>query len=113
VIANPAAGLSRIVTELEQYWTIALAPHWPRVRSLLDADLAFRLDQLADGGVQQLLSTLHPLVSIDRDVVRVVKYYQAIPTCVAAGCCSSPALADSAGASSISTGRCLVRHDVS
>jgi DNA-binding transcriptional ArsR family regulator len=76
VIADPVAGLSRIVTELERYWKIALAPYWPRVRSLLDADLAFRLDQLADGGVQQLLNTLHPLVSIDRDAVRVVKYYE-------------------------------------
>jgi DNA-binding transcriptional ArsR family regulator len=76
LIANPAAGLSRIVAELERYWKIALAPYWPRVRSLLDADLAFRLDQLAAGGVQQLLSTLHPLVSIDRDTVRVVKYYE-------------------------------------
>jgi DNA-binding transcriptional ArsR family regulator len=76
MIANPAAGLSRIVAELERYWKIALAPYWPRVRSLLDADLAFRLDQLADGGMQQLLSTLHPLVSFDRDAVRVVKYYE-------------------------------------
>lgn len=76
LIANPVAGLARIVAELERYWKIALAPYWPRVRSLLDADLAFRLDQLAAGGVQQLLSTLHPLVSIDRDTVRVVKYYE-------------------------------------
>lgn len=76
VIADPVAGLSRIVAELQRYWTIALAPYWPRVRSLLDADLAFRLDQLAAGGAQELLSTLHPLVSIDRDVVRVVKYYE-------------------------------------
>jgi DNA-binding transcriptional ArsR family regulator len=76
LIASPVAGLSRIVAELEQYWKVALAPYWPRVRSLLDADLAYRLDQLADGGMQQLLSTLHPLVSIDRDTVRVVKYYQ-------------------------------------
>jgi DNA-binding transcriptional ArsR family regulator len=42
---------------------------------LLQADLAYRLQELAAGGVQQLFRTLHPLVAFDRDTLTVVKYY--------------------------------------
>jgi DNA-binding transcriptional ArsR family regulator len=76
LIAEPSTGLSRIVTELRRYWTVALAPYWPHVRALLEADLAYRLDQLATGGVHQMLDTLHPLISYHGDTLRIVKYYE-------------------------------------
>lgn len=75
LVADPAAGLARIVAALEAYWAVALAPQWTRMRSLLDADLAYRLKELAAGGVTQLFSSLHPAVSFDRDTLCVVKYY--------------------------------------
>jgi DNA-binding transcriptional ArsR family regulator len=74
--AKPDAALRRIVTELGRYWKIALAPYWPRMRALLQADLAFRLDQLAAGGAAQLLRSLHPSVTFDGDTLHVVKYYE-------------------------------------
>jgi DNA-binding transcriptional ArsR family regulator len=74
--ADPAAGLDRITTALRGYWRIAIAPYWPRMRAVLDADLAFRLGELATGGVRGLFRTLHPAVSFDRDTLRVVKYYE-------------------------------------
>lgn len=36
---------------------------------------ANRLDELATGGVQQLFSTLHPLVAFSGDTLRITKYY--------------------------------------
>ena len=75
LVGEPSAGLVRIVTALEGYWRVAIAPDWPRIRALLEADLAYRLDELASGGVRQLFRTLHPSVSLERDTLRIVKYF--------------------------------------
>jgi DNA-binding transcriptional ArsR family regulator len=72
----PATSLTAIVRELDRYWVTAIAPFWPRIHALLRADLAHRLEELADGGANQLFRTLHPSVSFDRDTLRVVKYYE-------------------------------------
>jgi hypothetical protein len=73
---DPGAAVAAIAEQLERYWQAALAPVWDRVYALLQADLAYRLDQLADGGAERLLRTLHPLVSFDEETLRVVKYYE-------------------------------------
>lgn len=75
LIATPDSGLSRIVAELDRWWRAAVAPHWPRMRSLLHDDVTYRLDELADGGVQQLFRTLHPLIAFSGDTLRITKYY--------------------------------------
>ncbi|MFI7672807.1 DUF5937 family protein [Actinophytocola sp. NPDC049390] len=75
LLADPARAVERIVTELRRYWQAAIAPHWPRVHALLQADLAHRLDELAAGGVAGLFATLHPSVAMRGDLLTVVKYY--------------------------------------
>jgi DNA-binding transcriptional ArsR family regulator len=75
LIADPEAGLARIVAALDGYWRLSIEPHWPRMRALLHADLAHRLQELATGGVRQLFRTLHPAVSFHRDTLSIVKYY--------------------------------------
>jgi Family of unknown function (DUF5937)/Bacterial regulatory protein, arsR family len=47
---------------LEECWRLLVAPHWPRLRDLLDADVTYRTRLLADYGLQQVLSDLHPKV---------------------------------------------------
>jgi DNA-binding transcriptional ArsR family regulator len=75
--ASPEAALVRITAALRGYWRAAIAPHWPRLRAVLDADLAYRLSALATGGVRELFRTLHPAVSFDgRDTLHIVKYYE-------------------------------------
>jgi DNA-binding transcriptional ArsR family regulator len=73
--ARPDAGTSQVAAALETYWQAAVEPHWPRLQALLSADLAYRLEELADGGVGTLLRNLHPSVSYVGSVLRVVKYY--------------------------------------
>jgi DNA-binding transcriptional ArsR family regulator len=73
VMAKPDAGLAALVTALDRYWQQALAPVWSRVRSVLAADLAFRADELAAGGLQTLLNELHPKVSFDGETVSIDK----------------------------------------
>jgi len=74
--ADPEAALVRIVAALRAYWRVAVAPYWPRMRAVLDADLAFRLGELATGGVREVFRTLHPTVSFERDALRVVNHYE-------------------------------------
>jgi DNA-binding transcriptional ArsR family regulator len=62
LIAHPAKALDLITSSLETYWRRAIEPDWRRMRSLLQEDLAFRLDELASGGIDRLFRNLHPSV---------------------------------------------------
>ncbi|GAA2123358.1 DUF5937 family protein [Kitasatospora saccharophila] len=63
--ADPAARLPHLLREAERYWELALAPYWPRIRALLEADVFHRARQAARHGTDRLLNTLHPQVSWD------------------------------------------------
>lgn len=62
LIAHPAKALDLITSALESYWRRAIEPDWRRMRSLLQEDLAFRLDELAAGGIERLFRNLHPSI---------------------------------------------------
>lgn len=57
--ADPAAGLRAIAEELRQAHDRLIAPHWARLRAVLDADIAYRAKQWADGGAAHLFADLH------------------------------------------------------
>lgn len=57
---RPAAGLRGIAAELRAAYDRLIGPHWPRIRAVLDADVAHRARQLATGGAGELLTNLHP-----------------------------------------------------
>ncbi len=75
-VQRPEDGLARIIAALDRHWRASIAPHWPRMRALLSADLAYRLRELGAGGVRRLLRTLHPSVTFDHDTLSIVKYYE-------------------------------------
>jgi DNA-binding transcriptional ArsR family regulator len=56
-------GLCELSAEIEQYFQIALAPYWARIRTLLDADIYHRARQVAEHGAARLFNELHPDVS--------------------------------------------------
>ncbi|WP_439379869.1 metalloregulator ArsR/SmtB family transcription factor [Amycolatopsis lexingtonensis] len=58
--ARPAAGLRAIAAELREAHDRLVAPHWPRIRAVLDADVAHRARALATGGAEKLFAGLHP-----------------------------------------------------
>jgi DNA-binding transcriptional ArsR family regulator len=60
--ADPAAALQRLTGLLAAAWAVLLEPRWPRLRDLLDADIAFRARRLAEGGLERLFADLHPRV---------------------------------------------------
>jgi hypothetical protein len=58
--AHPAAGLRAIAAELREAHDRLIAPHWSRIRAVLDADITYRARQLAAGGAARLFADLHP-----------------------------------------------------
>ncbi|MGW4482917.1 DUF5937 family protein [Amycolatopsis sp. NPDC004368] len=58
--ARPAAGLASLAGELRTAYSRLVAPFWPRIRAVLDADVAHRARQLAVGGSERLFADLHP-----------------------------------------------------
>ncbi|MFJ8083041.1 helix-turn-helix domain-containing protein [Streptomyces sp. NPDC096205] len=71
--ADPGARLARVAEEIEAYWQLALAPYWARIRTVLDADVLHRARQVAEHGAGHFFNELHPLVSWDADVLRLVR----------------------------------------
>ncbi|MEU5960240.1 DUF5937 family protein [Micromonospora parva] len=77
--ADPQAGLGRLIDEIEAYWRIALAPHWPRLRLLLDADVTARARVLAEDGAAVLLNDLHQQVRWEDDTLLVAQRHCLAP----------------------------------
>jgi DNA-binding transcriptional ArsR family regulator len=70
VRADPAGAVARVVDGLQAYWDVVFAPIWPRVRTLLEADVIWRARRLTIGGATALFADLHPTVSWDGDRLR-------------------------------------------
>ncbi|MGH1554548.1 ArsR/SmtB family transcription factor [Streptomyces sp. L7] len=51
---------ARLAQSIRDYHRIAVAPYWRGLASTIAADLAERARQLRHGGLEQVLSTLHP-----------------------------------------------------
>lgn len=56
------ALLNAICDALQRYWERAMAPTWPQMRLVLEADMTYRARQLAVGGARLLFADIHPNV---------------------------------------------------
>ncbi len=72
-VADPATGVAEVVALLRAYWERALAPHWPRIRALLEGDVLHRAREMADGGAERLFADVDPTVSWDDGVLSIDK----------------------------------------
>ena len=76
---DPGAGLARLADEIAGYWAVAIAPDWPRMRALLDAEVQRRARRLAGGGSAAILADLHPRVRWRDGVLTVDQPHCAAP----------------------------------
>ncbi|GGU71008.1 ArsR family transcriptional regulator [Streptomyces litmocidini] len=60
LLADPAGAVGRLADLLRAAWEALIAPEWPRLRALLEADVAYHSRRLAEGGLERLLGELHP-----------------------------------------------------
>jgi DNA-binding transcriptional ArsR family regulator len=58
--ARPRESLAEIAAEIGECHERLIAPHWERIRPVLEADIAYRAGLLAGGGARSLFSDLHP-----------------------------------------------------
>jgi DNA-binding transcriptional ArsR family regulator len=77
-LSDPEGSLKRLVDTLRRYHDLAIAPYWPRIRGLLEADTLKRGQALALGGVETLLSNLHPRASYSGGVLELDKTCEAV-----------------------------------
>ncbi|MFF9915771.1 DUF5937 family protein [Streptomyces sp. NPDC013457] len=57
---DPVRLRDAIAETVENYWQLAVAPHWPRMRAVLEADMLHRARALARDGAAALLTSLDP-----------------------------------------------------
>lgn len=60
LLDDPLATRAMLADLLEQSWQLLIAPHWPRLRNLLQADMLYRTQMLGDYGLERVLGELHP-----------------------------------------------------
>lgn len=68
---DPVAARDRLVAHQREAWRALVAPLWDRVRGLLDADIATRARQLADGGLEGLFADLHRRARWENDALHL------------------------------------------
>lgn len=59
LLDDPAATLALLTDLLERCWQLLIAPHWPRLHDLLQADVMYRTQLLGDYGLERMLGDLH------------------------------------------------------
>ncbi|MFJ6572996.1 DUF5937 family protein [Streptomyces sp. NPDC091292] len=58
LLADPARAVRELADVMERAWQVLVEPDWPRLRALLEADVAFHSRRLADVGLGGLLREL-------------------------------------------------------
>ncbi|MEU8822853.1 DUF5937 family protein [Streptomyces sp. NPDC048636] len=71
MLDDPAATVARLADVTERAWRALIEPDWPRLRALLEADIAYRSRQLANGGLERLFQDLRPRMSFADRVLTV------------------------------------------
>jgi DNA-binding transcriptional ArsR family regulator len=70
-LENPRKALEALAELLTTYWQETLEQHWPRLRLLLENDVASRARSLALGGAEALFADLNPLVHYEGERLEV------------------------------------------
>jgi hypothetical protein len=82
---DPAGQLPAVAEAMQQYWQAAVEPFWPRLRGVSTADLAYRMERFANGGLAGVLADLHPEVALDADRLQVDKPHHCVHLAVGGG----------------------------
>jgi DNA-binding transcriptional ArsR family regulator len=73
--ADPAAARESLAAGLEDAWHRLILPWWPRVRRLIDADIAYRSRELAERGLGHVIAGLHERIRWDGEAIVIEPGY--------------------------------------
>jgi DNA-binding transcriptional ArsR family regulator len=59
LLDDPVATRAVLADVLDRCWKLLVAPHWPRLSDLLQADVMYRTQTLGDYGLERMLGDLH------------------------------------------------------
>ena len=62
-VDQPDEAIAGLADLLRAYWRLVLAPHWGRIRTVLEGDVFYRARQNADGGAVRLFADIDPSIS--------------------------------------------------
>ncbi|MFD7027994.1 DUF5937 family protein [Streptomyces sp. NPDC059917] len=60
LLADPERAVRDLADLIERAWRALVAPHWPRLRAILEADVLFHSRRFAASGLAGLFEGLHP-----------------------------------------------------
>jgi hypothetical protein len=73
LLDEPRTAIPALATLVRTYFDRALAPHWPRIRTVVEGDVLHRARRLADGGARHLFADIDPSVRWSDGVLEVTK----------------------------------------
>jgi DNA-binding transcriptional ArsR family regulator len=76
-LERPDDALARLCLTLAAYWTRAVEPHWPRMRTLLEAELVARAAAVARHGPEGVFGGIDPRIRWRPPVLEVQKHMDA------------------------------------
>jgi DNA-binding transcriptional ArsR family regulator len=72
-VSRPAEAVASLADLLHAYWRVALAPHWPSIKAILEGDVLGRARQMADAGAQSVFATIDPSITWADGVLTIQK----------------------------------------
>ncbi len=74
MLQDLAGTRERLADEIESAWTTLIQPDWPLISRVLEDDIAYRGQQLTDGGLAALFDDLHPTLTWEDDRLIATRY---------------------------------------
>ncbi|ANP49501.1 hypothetical protein J2Z21_006052 [Streptomyces griseochromogenes] len=73
-LADPARMVRELADAMQEAWRVLVEPEWPRLRALLEADVAFHSRRLAEVGLGTLLPELDARLSFNGRTLTLARH---------------------------------------
>jgi hypothetical protein len=83
---HPEQTRALVADAWQEFWEVALAPHWPQLERLLRSDIAVRSRRMTDAGIAAMVGSLYESVDWQGDAVRVrMRAHSEVVDCAGSG----------------------------